>query len=532
MSDLSGKRVACYARFSTDKQSTSSIADQVAKVARAVEARGGRLDHKLVFKDEAISGAVWERPGLHALIAAVEAKRLEVLVVEDLGRISRDVEDSARFRKRLAYAGVRLIALDDGIDTASEGAELMGDVLSSFKALYRREIASKTRRGMEGKARAGFSTGRLPYGYTSKPGANGFEILIHEEQAAVVREIFAMYKDGLSLGGVARALNARRIEPPATSRTRIQHSWSVSCVRSVLHNSKYVGDFSYGRRKWERDPETRNRLPRKRDKALVASARPELAIISRETWNAVRLRFEESGGIYAGYRRVPGKGKRLYPLSGILRCAHCSNLLSVTGGVEDRRYYRCSGAVRGDCELRSCLRESIVRTRIIGAIRDRFAARTTRELLEQLIEDESKALENGDERKQLTARLARNETKARRLVDAIAEGDSPTIVLATLRDLERCIADDRRALASRSPRRAFRVPNLRDLLSELDALFAGPAETVRTSLAKLLDGGRIDVRREDDGKHYARGALLPAVLLGREVTWVAGAGFEPTTFGL
>ena len=156
MTDFGRLRVAVYARFSTDRQSATSCADQIAKAARFVRERGGEIDPTLVFRDEAISGAVRDRPGLMALVAACEADRVDVVVVEALDRLSRDTEDSAWIRRRLP----RLIAMDNGIDTASEGAAFTADIFAAVAAQLRRDIGKKTLRGMRGKAEAGLATGR------------------------------------------------------------------------------------------------------------------------------------------------------------------------------------------------------------------------------------------------------------------------------------------------------------------------------------------------------------------------------------
>lgn len=155
MTEFGRLRVAVYARFSTDRQSATSCADQIAKASRFVRERGGELDPTLVFRDEAISGAVRNRPGLMALVAACEADRVDVVVVEALDRLSRDTEDGAWIRRRLP----RLIAMDNGIDTASEGAAFTADIFAAVAAQLRRDIGKKTLRGMRGKAEAGLATG-------------------------------------------------------------------------------------------------------------------------------------------------------------------------------------------------------------------------------------------------------------------------------------------------------------------------------------------------------------------------------------
>lgn len=531
MTDLRGKRVATYARYSTDRQTTASIEDQIAKVRAHVAGRGGDL--ALIFRDDAVSGAVRERPGLLALVRAVEDGRVDVVVCEDLGRLSRDVEDLAWLRKRLVFHGVRLVAIDDGIDSDNAGAELMGDVLGSFKSLYRREIAAKTLRGHEGRARAGLATGGVPYGYRTRrvpyQGGEASAIEIHEEHARIVREIFSMYADaGLSIARIATALNERGIAPPRASHPRKVAGWGISTVRAVLHNTCYVGSWSYGKKKWQRDPDSRRRQPRARDEVLVTIERPELVIVDRATWEAVHTRFSERRAVPTGRgRKVVPAGPRLrYPLSGVLRCAHCGSLLTIGGGEAERRYYRCAGSIAGRCDQRHSIRETIARERIIGAIRERFASPAAHDLIAAIVAEEmSVDDENGARRRDVAVRLEQSEGRVRRLVLALADGDAPESVLTTIRTLESQIRTDRAELAAlaAAPRVMLDAPSPAEVLEGLDAVFAGPADGVRAALRRMLDGGRIDVRHEDDGTIYARGGLLPAILLGREVSDIAGA---------
>jgi site-specific DNA recombinase len=109
---LRGKRVAIYARFSSDKQSDTSIADQVRRCQQFVEREGGTVDPSCVFTDYATSGASLARAGFEAMMALTSATppAIDVIVAEDLSRITRDLADGALLFKRLQYLGVKLLA--------------------------------------------------------------------------------------------------------------------------------------------------------------------------------------------------------------------------------------------------------------------------------------------------------------------------------------------------------------------------------------------------------------------------------------
>lgn len=516
-------RVAVYARYSTDRQSAASCEDQIAKLRAHLEAHGATLAPELVYRDEAVSGAVRERPGLMALVRAVEGGIADTVIVEDLGRLSRDVEDLAWLRKRLAFHRVRLIAIDDGIDTASDGAELMGDVMSGFKALYRREVAKKTLRGMEAKARAGLATGAVPFGYTTKAVPEGKRILVDEDQARIVREIFDLHASGLSLARIAATLNERGLPPPRASKPRAKEAWGVSTIRSILHNESYCGRWSFGRRRWERDPDTRQRRARDRAEALVVVEHPHLAIIDGATWDAVRARFESCRKVYTGRRTIPAGQRFRHPLSGILRCGHCESLFTIQAGG---RYYRCTGSIRGRCDMARSIREPVVREGVIEAIRQRFNSPALRRLIEQIIAEELAGDDDTERRRRdLAGRVELSERRVRRLVLAMADGRAPDAVLAMVTDLEEQLRADRAELARlvAAPRQAFEAPDVDEVLAGLTEELDGPPELVRGALSRLLEGGKIEVKRAENGTIYARGGLLPAMTLGRDLSWIAGA---------
>src|SRR5690606_17016211 len=115
---------------------------------------------------------------------------------EDLSRVSRDFADAGQVYKRLQYAGVPLIAVSDGIDTSARASKLTFSLKAIVADYYLEDLRDKTLRGLEGRARAGYSTGGLPIGYRSEPVADpagqviGHRVLIDEEGAAIVRRIF------------------------------------------------------------------------------------------------------------------------------------------------------------------------------------------------------------------------------------------------------------------------------------------------------------------------------------------------------
>ena len=200
-------RVALYARYSSDRQSESSIVDQL----RICRARADREGWQVVAEvhDAAISGATDDRPGFRSLQEAIRAGRVDIVLSEALDRISRDQEHVAAFHKLVRFAGVRLVTLSEGdVDRIHVGMK------GAMNAMFLEELGRKTRRGMEGRVRAGRAAGRVAFGYRRVTGVlrpdgepeRGLRE-VDAGQAEIVRIIFRDYAGGISPLMIARRLN-------------------------------------------------------------------------------------------------------------------------------------------------------------------------------------------------------------------------------------------------------------------------------------------------------------------------------------
>jgi DNA invertase Pin-like site-specific DNA recombinase len=164
-------RCAVYARFSSEKQSPLSIEDQVRKCREYAKQYGWSVLDPHMYCDEAVSGATDDRRGLRRMLAAATSKErpFDVVLCDDTSRISRTLKDSFTIHDELRFAGVRLTFVSQGIDTDSEQAEVLLATHGIVDTLYIRELAKKTRRGVEGRALNGFHTGGRCFGYRNVP---------------------------------------------------------------------------------------------------------------------------------------------------------------------------------------------------------------------------------------------------------------------------------------------------------------------------------------------------------------------------
>jgi DNA invertase Pin-like site-specific DNA recombinase len=155
-------KVAIYARYSSDNQRDASIADQL-RICREFASRHGWTVVQ-EFTDHAISGATLLRSGFQALMRDALNQQFDVVLAEALDRFSRDQEDTAGLFKRLTFAGVNIVTLAEG-DISHLHVGLKG----TMNALFLKDLADKTRRGLRGRVELGKSGGGLCYGYKVRP---------------------------------------------------------------------------------------------------------------------------------------------------------------------------------------------------------------------------------------------------------------------------------------------------------------------------------------------------------------------------
>ena len=152
-------RAAIYARYSSDLQREASIEDQVRLCASSPRARAGR-SHTATTPIGRFRGARLIRPGYPGAARDAMAGRFDVVLAEALDRLCRDQEDIAALYKRLRFAGVQIVTLSEG-----EICELHIGLKGTMSALYLKDLADKTRRGLRGRVEAGRSGGGNCYGY-------------------------------------------------------------------------------------------------------------------------------------------------------------------------------------------------------------------------------------------------------------------------------------------------------------------------------------------------------------------------------
>ncbi|MHB2165860.1 recombinase family protein [Alsobacter sp. R-9] len=337
------RRGVIYGRYSTDLQNEKSVEDQFS-LCRVFASRE-RLQIVATYEDRAVSGAsIAGRPGVLALLADASKGRFEVLLVEALDRLSRDIADLGHIHKTFSFLGIDIIGVSDGgrpADTILIGLRgLVGQ-------LFREDGAKKVKRGMVGLVNRGKHAGGRAFGYRPALGQRG-EPQIVPEQADIVRRIFSAYIGGLTPRQIAYTLNSEGVPPP---RGR---SWNASTINGspqrgngIIQNELYAGVVVWNKIRMIKNPVNGRRVSRPNPpEAWIRCERPDLAIVDRETFEQANSLKRLRGTARPEYSR---RNVRLF--SGLLQCGCCGSGFATAGVDRSQRVrIRCSRhAESGTC---------------------------------------------------------------------------------------------------------------------------------------------------------------------------------------
>lgn len=352
---------AIYARKSTEQNGT---ADEDKSVTRQIEhakayavRKGWTVDDRFVFVDDGISGAEFtKRPGFVRLMNALKPARFQRLILSDLDRLGRDTIQTPLALRQLLDAGVRIYCYLDDRELAMETSidTFLVQVHSFVASLEREKGAQRTTDALLRKAKAGHVTGGSCYGYTNVRTERGHvERIINQDEAVVVRRIFALCVAGFGQIAITKKLNAERAPAPRSQQGR-PRAWSSSSVREVLYRDLYRGESVWNRTR-KRDARGKVHQQARPETDWIRVKVPQLRIVSDDLWNKAHARLARTREAYlttTGGRlwgRPLDGAARKYLLAGLARCGQCGGSLEVRSrdhGKQRAFYYSCSSYYR------------------------------------------------------------------------------------------------------------------------------------------------------------------------------------------
>jgi site-specific DNA recombinase len=517
--------------------------------------------------------------GITDMIRDAATGRFDAVIVESIDRVSRMTADSTRVEQELERLGVALFAADEPMNTNATSI-LTRRVKQGIAEWYVRDLMEKSRRGMEESVRQGWHTGgRAPYGYMleehrhpnpskAREGKHKHRLIIDPIRAPIVLMIFEDYCVRLiGLGAICDKLN-RNIEkypapiPNRKDETALLHTWSRSVINAILRNPKYTG-FNV----WGRNDKRRGRPQIRPREEWVWSATPtHEAIVSRELFEMVEERAQrntramKAGMTREGHTRTKPQARRLYPLRGRVRCGLCGHSME---GSHQRgsNWYRCQYVYRRGAAAAAAtehpkvlgIKEANLLDPILDFLSRRlFGADRLRLLRDELADSTASTWEHHDaDAERLEDELRKINRSLRVQTLRLEEHEDPAhpiVALATERITElstrkAAVVDALEALKDMRP--AGHHPD--EIAAMLDAVpDLRPTLTTATAeeLAEIFRA--FDVRITYDKTRQVldlAATIVPGLLPdsanesdrpeGRsQINDIAGAGFEPATFGL
>jgi site-specific DNA recombinase len=351
-------RVATYSRYSSTQQRETSIEDQQRNCHARARAEGWVVVRD--FADAAISGSDSSRPQYQAMIAAAKRHEFDVLLLDDLSRLTRDSMEQEKTIRTLEFVGgcnVRIVSTSDGYDSLHGGRKVHRGMKGMMNEIFLDDLAAKVHRGQRGQAERKFWNGGKPYGFKLKPitdpsrldpyGAPariGTVLVIDAKQAAIVKEIFTRYAAGESANAIAADLNARKVPSAGSTWRRVVRradKWVSSSVRAILVNPLHTGRMRWNASQFVKNPETgKHERHNRPESEHVVNQIESLRIVSDALWARAEARRTT---MKDGDSRLKQGGKVRYLLSGLMHCADCK----ASYVIADKYSYGCSSFLLG-----------------------------------------------------------------------------------------------------------------------------------------------------------------------------------------
>ena len=351
------KITALYERLSRDdfgkdddqQRESNSISNQKAMLEEFAARQG--FTNIVHFTDDGISGTCFDRPGFLAMMKEVEAGNVEYLCIKDMSRMGRDYLKVGQIMEILRQRGVRLIAINDGVDSA-RGDDDFTPFRNIMNEYYARDTSRKIRSTFQSKGKSGkHLTGTVIYGYLWNEARDQW--LVDPEAADVVKRIFAMTIDGYGPYQIASKLKEEKVLIPSAylaqhgegvnkNKTfKDVYGWGSSTICNILEKREYLGHtINFKTRKHFKDKKS-HYVPE--DEWTIFENTHE-AIIDQQTFDLVQK-------IRGNVRRYPDGWGEAAPLTGLLYCADCGGKMYVHRTNNGKRIsqYTCSQYTKVPC---------------------------------------------------------------------------------------------------------------------------------------------------------------------------------------
>jgi site-specific DNA recombinase len=417
-------RAAIYARVSTEEQATQgySIQAQLEELRRYAQFQ--QLDILGEYVDEGASGkSISGRIEMKRLLKDVQKGMFDFVLFYKLDRIARDLKDALEISDILDQNNVKMYVHVEKIDTSTSSGKMYFQIMGSVAEFERNTIVDRVKMGMTQRAKEGNFNGGQCLGYDSVDKT----LVINEEEAAIVREIFSLSEQGLGYKAIVSRLNAKGY---ITKRGK---QFSVSGVKQILDNPMYIGKIRFNQVEFW----TEKRRKGKNEDYLLVDGKHK-PIIELEQWERVQ-------GMRKKRSYKPSRSDEPYILAGIIRCPMCGGGMvagrSKGGNGTTYRNYVCGQHHnKGKTACRAnTIRADRAETEVFQRISDLISSPSVLKRIIEKVNEQRLIAEQPlvEHQKLIKNKLNQASKKLDNLLDALADGTFSKATLAPkIRELE------------------------------------------------------------------------------------------------
>lgn len=329
------KKVCAYVRVSTDSlQQEDSLENQTTYFKGFITANP-EWEFVGIYSDQGISGYKENRPGFQKMIEDARAGNIDLIVVKSVSRFARNTETVLKFTRELKSIGVGIFFEIQNINTLSGAGELMLTILAAFAQAESEGASANAKMTYKRKFESGIPAHGLESTFGYKANAQG-DIVVDEEKAAVVRQMFDLAEQGIWPSKIKQYLNKNGVPGCAGG------DWDDTAVFRVLHNVSYKGDLIL--QKTYRD----SRRKQRKNEGQVDQwyiAENHQPIVPPKQWDKVqeilRKRSEHLQKPAPPKPDKPRSSRNTYPLSNLIYCPICGEKLIHKWGKGKNEYWAC-----------------------------------------------------------------------------------------------------------------------------------------------------------------------------------------------
>lgn len=469
------------ARYSTDQQNPDSIEVQVNKCTEWCN--NNDLPILGIFADMAVSGMKDTRPQYEMMMQQLRQERADTVVIYDQSRMFRKMTAWFSFRDELSRMNVSVVSVTQpmiGKDLRDPTNFLAEGSMALFNQIWALQTRQKVMEKMRYMAHNGQHTGGKPaLGYKVENG----RLVIHEEEAAIVRRIFQEYASGMSYRDIINGLNRDGL------KTKRGNPFGSNSLHDMLHNEKYIGILVYGASPYREDG-TRNTHSKDGTNVIrIEDAIPP--IVDKETFQRVQERMAQNKSRQGGRPSV----RREYPLRGKVFCGECKAAMTVSTSKTIYDYYKCTAKKRKhDCDNTPIAVDRLEQT-VVEYVRGLFRSHTAVDKVISIMREQAEKVQSSavSRLRILIEEDKENERLLENAVNAVLNGlSSPTIKkrISELEAKKDSIAQEMRSLRQEVDSTSATEADIRRLFE----MYADERLNDTASLLALV--GRVEVSKD------------------------------------